>query len=273
MFYNNTASNGYIKLTIFLTDDGCTDGTPETVIETIDFGDLRIIKGDGNLFWAGGMRLCWNEALKNHANTDYYLLLNDDTLVLTSMFDELFATERYVLERYNREGIISGITSSITEPFLMTYGGSIWKNRLLATTKRLTPVGAPQLCDLTNANILLVPHSVVDEIGIFYEGYQHGKADYDYSVQARKNGIPVVLTAQYCGRCEHDHLNARDAAKKVVAMSLKERKQYFSSPIHSNKDYVLFVKRTSPLRIPFVWFGRLLNVFWPKLYYYISGNR
>lgn len=48
------------------------------------------------------------------------------------------------------------------------------------------------MVDLTNANILLVPKVVVDKIGIFYEGYKHGRANNDYSLLARRKGIPVL---------------------------------------------------------------------------------
>ena len=41
------------ELDVFLTDDGCTDGTAEAVGKM--FPQVHIIKGDGNLFWNRGM--------------------------------------------------------------------------------------------------------------------------------------------------------------------------------------------------------------------------
>ena len=38
----------YLRLDIYLTDDGCTDGTPEAIKR--QFPKVHIIKGDGNLF-------------------------------------------------------------------------------------------------------------------------------------------------------------------------------------------------------------------------------
>ena len=43
----------YLRLDIYLTDDGCTDGTPEAIKR--QFPKVHIIKGDGNLFWNRGM--------------------------------------------------------------------------------------------------------------------------------------------------------------------------------------------------------------------------
>lgn len=271
--FNNTHFSNIIDLEIFLTDDGCTDGTAEKMQAIVDYCPLNIIKGDGDLFWAGGMRFCWREAMKRHSEWNYYLLINDDTEMMENMFDEMFNAEKYAVDHYGQEGIISGITCSTDDSTKPTYGGEVWSNRLLGTTRRLAPNGKPQMCDFTNANILLVPTKVVDKIGIFIDGFQHGKADYDYSNTARNVGIPVVLTANFCGKCDYDHIDEHAVAKKVMAMSLSERKRYFNTPIHSIKDYLLLVRRTSPLRYPLVWFGRKLNLYLPRLYYRLSLRR
>lgn len=263
-----------IRIEIFLTDDGCTDGTAEAAREVFpDPQVLHILQGDGNLFWAGGMRFCWREALKRHNEWDYYLLLNDDVELMDNVFDELFEAQRYAVEHYGKEGVCSGITSAKDDPEKLTYGGNVWVNRFLATQKRLVPDGKPQLCDLTNANILLVPAKVVDAIGIFDEEYRHGAADYDYSFRTRKAGYPVILTAHFCGKCDNDHPDPKVVAEKVKNMSLKQRKAYFCHPLHSNKDYLYYIRRTSPLRYPMVWLGRQANLYFPKLYYRLSGLR
>lgn len=271
--YNFTCAESNVNCTVFLTDDGCSDGTPDSVMNHFPHEHINIIQGDGSLYWAGGMRKAWQASLNANHQYKYFLLLNDDTVLTLELFVELFATEKYSINEFGKEGIVSGITSSVDSPQTMTYGGSVWVNRFLATTKRLEPLGKPQLCDLTNANILLVPSYVVDILGIFYKGYHHGNADYDYSYHARKKGIPVLLTAQFCGRCNHDHMRSKEVAQKVINMSFAERRRYFSNPVYSNKDYLLFVIRVSPFRAPFVWLGRMLNLFCPKFYYYLSGNR
>ncbi len=254
-----------IKLAVYLTDDGCTDGTAQAVHDQFNDRDIHILQGTGELYWAGGMRFAWCEALKG--NFDYYLLLNDDTDMLPDCFNELFATHDYCLQKYGKEGIYSGITCGKTDPSVTTYGGAIWINKFLATTRRLDKSDIPQLCDMTNANILLIPKSVVDAIGIFYEGYRHFGADYDYSIMARKKGFPVLVTSNYCGACDRDHLDRKAQAKKIISMSLKERKAYFSHPLHSAKDFLTYRKRTAPFRYPIVWIGRMLNIYFPKLYY------
>lgn len=269
----NALLEGKVKLTVYLTDDGCTDGTADAVKALLPDRDINILQGDGNLFWAGGMRFAWREAMKRHQEWDYYLLVNDDVVMMDNVFGALIETEKYSVEKFGKKGLVSGITCAKDDPNKLTYGGNVWVNRFLATSRRLAPNGEPQLCDLTNANILLVPATVVDAVGIFYDKYAHGKADYDYSFMVRKAGFPVVLTADFCGKCDNDHVNPKEIANKVMQMSLRQRKDYFDHPLHSNKDYLRYICRTSPLRVPLVWLGRTLNLYCPNFYYKISGIR
>ena len=265
--YYNQDGETLIDLTAFITDDGCTDGTVEAIYSKFSGRKIRIIKGDGQLFWAGGMRLAWGEAVKVGYNYDFYLLLNDDTIVYKDCFKELLKTNDYSLKKYKREGLYSGITCSLDDLKEITYGGSIWTSRLLAKSKLLEPSGEPQLCDMANANILLVSKDVVNEIGILYKGYRHAEADYDYSINARKKKFPVLVTSSVCGKCNDDHGSREDNGRKICAMSFRERISFFRNPLHSNGDYLLFIRRNAPLRYPIVFVGRCLNIVSPHIYY------
>lgn len=77
-----------ITLNVYLTNDGCTDGTPEAVKSK--FPEVHIINGDGNLFWNRGMYRAWQEAAKE--DYDYYLWLNDDTYFLDHAVNSLVET-------------------------------------------------------------------------------------------------------------------------------------------------------------------------------------
>lgn len=265
---HNKQSKEKIIIEIFLTDDGCTDGTVEAARNIFpNASTLHILHGNGNLYWAGGMRFCWKEAIKRNKEWNYYLLLNDDVELMNSVFSELLDAEQYEFSKYGIHGLVSGITCDTIDCSKTTYGGSKWVNKLLFTMTLLNPTGEPQPCDITNANILLVPTSIVSKIGIFHDKYQHSIADYDYSNTARINQLPVFVTANYCGRCAHDHNDYDTEADKIKAMSLSERKNYFNNPLHSNKDYMHFIRRIAPIRLPIVWIGRTLNVYFPNLYY------
>ena len=80
---------GY-KIDIYLTDDGCTDGTPEAI--KLQFPQVNIIHGDGDLYWNRGMYKAWQEAAKK--NYDFYLWLNDDTFVYSNLFSTILETSK-----------------------------------------------------------------------------------------------------------------------------------------------------------------------------------
>lgn len=269
--YNNNNRRDELHLAVFLTDDGCTDGTAEAVEKLADGNEIHIIKGDGNLFWAGGMRAAWNEALKERKKWDFYLLANDDTFAFDTLFDELFASHQYCLSHYGRAGLYSGVTCKPGHPDVTTYGGD--KVDWLCRLHRVKPNGQPQPVNEANANLLLVPAEVVEQIGIFYEGYTHSSADYDYTRQAVKHHIPVLITGNNCGECDYDHDSGKIEGEKVIQMNFRQRRAFLNHPLHSDKEYITFVRRNMPMRLPVTWVLRKLRLYFPKIYYGINRLR
>lgn len=267
-FNNKNKVEDPIKLSVYLTDDGCTDGTATVVREKFEKRNIIILQGDGDLYWAGGMRFAWKEALKQ--DFDFYLLLNDDTNVTNTVFEELFETHDYCLKKFNAAGIYSGCTCSKNNSQKVTYGGDVMVNRFLATSKRLSPNGKPQLCDVANGNILLIPKSIVNHIGIFCDKYTHRMADYDYTLTARKNGIPILITSYFCGECDNDH---QYNYKEFAELNYSKRKQYLNSPLRSAKDYLIYIKRHFLFRYPIVYLGYISKLFFPKLYLFLDRRR
>lgn len=248
-----------LKFSVYLTDDGSTDGTAELIRE--HFPAVRILDGDGHLFWAGGMRNSWSEALKH--NYDGYLLLNDDTVLLQNVFSQILETEKYSLEFYLTKGIYIGSTNSSDRKHV-TYGGRLIKNKFLITSEMIIPDGKPYLCDLGNANIMYVSSEVIDKISILHNGYTHGKADYDYTLLAKKNGIPVLTMPEICGICDNDH---KPLYNDFTNSSIKNRIKILFSPTGIGfKDQLIYTKRNFPYRYPFVVVAGILKVLLPKLY-------
>lgn len=270
--YNCTHAHEPIELSVFLCDDACTDGTAEAVREVCHDVDLHIVPGDGHCYWAGGMRLAWREAMRQRTDWDFYLLLNDDTIVMDHVFDQLLACHDYALRQYGKGGLYSGITCSHSNPDHITYGGKI-RNRQTQGWYLAHPTGQPQAVDNTQANILLVSQSVVDCQGILCDSYIHAAADEDYSMTACRNGLPVLVTAEACGYCEYDHISEQEETRQLMRMSLRERRKYVHHPTHCDRDYLTFVCRNMPERLVLSWGLRKIRLLYPKLYYYICQKR
>lgn len=265
--------NENLKLEVFMTDDGCIDRTAEAVLNEFHDKHICIVKGSGSCYWAGGMRMAWNEAMKQKEKWDFYLLLNDDTTVCPNVFDELLLTHNYALSTFGKGGIYSGITCSNNDRSRITYGGDVFDTAARGTWHRVGVSDTPQLVDMINANILLVDASVVEKVGIFPDVYVHGCADTDYCMMVRRNGLPALVTANICGMCDDDHLTKEEEILMLMKMTYKERCRYVSNPIHSDADYLTMIKRNIPQKYPVSWLLRKMRICFPALYYRINKIR
>ena len=178
---------GY-QMDVYLTDDGCTDGTPETI--RTQYPQVHIIKGDGNLFWNRGMYTAWETAAKAK-DYDFYLWLNDDTFVYPVMLDTLLM----VSEEKDNQAIIIGATQSLnhSQP---TYGGRLSNGKI--------PIPNGKSVEVThfNGNIVLVPMYVYHILGNLDYYFTHSKGDFDYGLRAHAKGIQIFQVGEYLGECD-----------------------------------------------------------------------
>ncbi len=232
-----------VNYTVYLTDDGSTDGTADAVARK--FPQVIISRGDGTLYWAGGMDLSWRRAVKD-GGYDGYLWLNDDTVVKDNMWPEILDADRYSREKFGKGGIYVGSTLD-TSGKVHTYGGSRCIYKWKSGYTPVIPDGTFQLCDIANGNVTFISSDVVDKIGCMYPGYVHG-GDYDYSFWAHKEGFPLIVLRDYVGYCDNDHKSLRDS---LIGKPLKKRISYLYSPNGMQlRTAILFQKRFYPYYVP-----------------------
>ncbi|SRX75903.1 hypothetical protein AEQU3_02900 [Aequorivita antarctica] len=243
----------------FLVDDGCTDGTSKAVTDI--YPEINIVLGNGNLFWAGGMRLAFNEARK-HSDYDGYLLLNDDVELTRDFLSKIIETQEYCLKKHKKGGLYSGSTKE-KRSGKISYGGNVLTKGIDFPAYALVqPSEIPQPCHLTNANILYVEKEVIDEIGFFDENFSHAFADYDFSLRAFKAGFPIYITAGICGYCKDDHGNNWSNSKK-----LKNRIKYLKSPTGlAYKEYMYYGRSHFPKQVPKMFLKLWAKTLFPSLW-------
>ena len=254
-----------VFLKVFLTDDGSTDGTAEAIrAEDYPF-DVRILPGDGNLFWNGGMIQSWKAAL-GEGGWDGYLWLNDDAVVLPAFWQDLLDAFSYARAHYAKQGIYVGSTQDATTG-AFTYGGFVYTNRLTLKDRMLPPDGTFQEAEAGHGNITFVSAEVVERQGIFCDKYIHGGTDHDYTYLAHKAGFPVLVLPHYSAACENDH--SRDGGrKKLFELPLKERLKAMNDPRGLNlHNALLFSRRCFPLRYPLILATGYFKALFPKAYY------
>lgn len=155
---------------VYLTNDGCTDGTPEVVAE--QFPKVHIIQGDGSLFWNRGMYTAWEEAAKR--DYDFYLWLNDDTFLFNDALRTIFDSSVKVGDK----SIVCGATCSAVDSKI-TYGGRDSHGLVIPDST------TPKRCDHFNGNVVLIPRFVYDLLGNLDYNFRHAYGDFDYGLRAK----------------------------------------------------------------------------------------
>ncbi len=181
-----------IKIDVYLVDDGCTDGTGAAVRE--QYPQVTVLEGDGSLYWCGGMRMATAAAMNR--DYDYYLWLNDDTILVPEAVATLFATALEVQNREGREGIIVGSCRD-PETGRHSYGGRNWSN----PGAFLPPSEHPQPCILMNGNVVLIPRCVAACVGNISPEFRQSSGDEDYGLRARQQGFHLWLAPGFLGWC------------------------------------------------------------------------
>jgi GT2 family glycosyltransferase len=249
-----------IKFTVFLVDDGCTDSTVVSINDI--YPDVFIIKGNGSLYWAGGMRLAWRTALsKKKFNS--FLLLNDDVVLKDDFFLLLLECHDFAIKKYGVGGVYTAATFDFKKNKTSYGGQKIIKNSWRVLSQTVEPNGQPQLVDMVNANILWVESNVVDKISILSDIFTHGIADYDYGLRANKAKLPVLLTSNYGGYCIDDHKSNYSSQ----GLSLRDRVKYLKSPTGlAYDDYIAYIFLHFPLSLPYsfliLWLKTIFPIFW-----------
>jgi GT2 family glycosyltransferase len=234
-------------LHVILVDDGSTDGTSDAVRK--QFPDVQVLAGTGQLYWVGGMRLAFSEALKGAF--DFVLFLNDDTTLTPSAIDVLLETA-CALEAKGITAIIAGSTCDAATG-KRTYGGELQVKSWLARASRslpLDPLPDQSLpCETMNANCTLIPRRIFCALGNFDAAFTHRFADTDYGFRALKAGFSVYIAPGYIGTCSD---NSRTGTWRDHSVSLRRRWQSLRS-----------MKSGAPFREWFIYCRRHLGPLWP----------
>lgn len=203
-----------MEFSIYITDDGSTDGTRE-MLENYSKNFNVIILDGGNLYWDKGMYLAMQCAVKEPH--DYYLMVNDDVDFSNDFID-------IMMESYGEADSSCGISGATqdTKHTCTTYGGTLFKS-----SGFFDPNGSIQECNLANWNCFLVNQEIIDKVGIIDPNYDHSYGDYDYSMVMQRNGFKIYLAKDYIGTCDRNTLNGTFKDKKLTR---KQRIKQFFSP-------------------------------------------
>jgi GT2 family glycosyltransferase len=161
---------------------------------------------------------------------DYYLWLNDDSMLYKNALEILLDTRSYLKSQGHEHAIVgSAMQHPVSGKF--TYGG-IKKRRRGArfgpvTLERIAPGDKPIQCDALNGNCVLIPAPVVERVGNLDPVYLHVGGDHDYGFRAKKLGCTVWLAPGYLGTCKDNSIEGTWIDNNLP---IRERIRHLHSP-------------------------------------------
>jgi GT2 family glycosyltransferase len=227
---------GAAEYRVFLVDDGSTDGTGDEVAQK--YPSVQVIRGDGNLFWNGGMEMAWEAA--QSISPDFYLWLNDDLVLRSHSVAEML----HLYRSSKPKTLIVGITVD-PQTGKLTYGGYRQHGLSKIAFRRLSQNEVE--CDCMNGNCVLFPSSAVNDVGKSEKKFRHAFGDTDYGLRARSRGYSIV---------EHKSPVGEQSRNKAYENTI-------ATLTTTNWRYIVHHPKGVPVREWLLFCRRHAGVFWP----------
>lgn len=181
-----------VRFHIVVIDDGSIDGTGEWISK--HYPDLSLLRGDGNLWWSGGVNLGAEYSLHN-LQSDYLLLWNNDVIPGNDYFENL---ER-IMDSLEEKDVVGSKIFRLENDLIWSHGGIFdpvtGKKYLLGYNKP----DSERFLTTTEVDWLpgmgtLIPSSLIGEIGFWDDKLfpqYHGDSDFTY--RAKKAGYRILV--------------------------------------------------------------------------------
>ena len=181
------SGNPAIDFHFLVVDDGSTDGTAQALQER-GF-PVRILRGDGSLFYSRGMGLGMDTLLAEKTEYDYLLMMNDDVDFYPGCIEAL-------ISQSGGENVIVGATRDTAGN--LSYSGIQYEKGI---HYRFMEPGETADADTMNANCVLIPYGLFRKTGSMDRHYHHSLGDFDYGFALRRAGGTLHVSEGYVGVC------------------------------------------------------------------------
>jgi GT2 family glycosyltransferase len=187
--FDSLLKNTYQDYKIVIIDDGSTDGSAEHI--KANYPETEILKGDGNLWWAGAINLGIDYALAN--NFKYVLTFNDDQICQNDFLDKLmqYASDSSILSslilyQSDRNKILSS-------GILFDYKKA--QTRGFKNENSIQEIGnMPYQVEASPGYSLLIPTTVLRTFGKFdHLRFPQINMELEFCLRMRRNGISIFV--------------------------------------------------------------------------------
>jgi glycosyltransferase involved in cell wall biosynthesis len=178
-----------LELEKIIIDDGSTDGTSEAVGRF--FPDVKLIRGNGDLWCSGAVNLGIERALKE--DPDYILVMNDDTV-----FDSRFLQEMVATAEANPRSVVGALLLLWDEPHRVFQVGPRWDTwyggwrHFQEQTVWTMPKRAFEV-ELIVGNCTLFPAEAFREAGLFATRWLPHYGDAEFTPRLKARGWRLLI--------------------------------------------------------------------------------
>lgn len=267
-FLKSLDGQDYEEVSVIIIDDGSSDGTYEYIKN--NYPKVKIIKGDGNLWWTGSLCTGIEEILKRSLKSDYILTINNDctfnndylsSLINVAKIHPKFIVGSCVLSKKNQSVWDAGVYINWNP---LNFYSDINVNKRDIENNVLYS----SAFDTLSSKGTLFPVGLISKIGNFdSKSFPHYLSDYDYFYTAKKNGYLPVVSYKSLVFNTIERTGIGDTIKNNLTL-----KEYFDL-LFSRKskvnivDHFKFVKKHSPAKYIVVNYLRVIA----KAVHYLLG--
>jgi len=218
-------------LHLILVDDGCTDGTGDMVRRELP--DSTVLRGNGDLWWAGGLQMAYDWICDNHLpDEDPVLICNDDT----AFADDYLETGIRLLQE-NPDTLVVATGYGLHNGKMLD---GLFTHSYMTGTGALLPPDSEGNCASTRSLFLRVKdwkrtggfHPVV---------LPHYASDFEFTIRAHKKGLKLRSFSELSVQFDEGTTGDNDYDKLT-------RKKLFSKRSNSNPLYkISFICLTTPV--------------------------
>jgi GT2 family glycosyltransferase len=246
----NLKSNQNFKYDVILLDNASKD----LFKLKKKYKQVELIRSDSNLGFTGGNNLATKYALDKH-NSDYVLLLNNDTIVDSDFLKNLYRvakdnpkagllTPKIYFEK-NFEFHKSDYSVKDKGKVIWYAGGSIDWQHLVADHRGVDEVDYGQFDEISKVDFatgccLLISREIIETVGLLDDNLFLYSEDVDYSLRVKKAGYDLL----YCPSSVIWHKNAGSSGGSGSSVQLyyQTRNRLWIAKRHGNyrAKYIAF---------------------------------
>ena len=245
-----------IKFSVVVVDDGSTDNSSAWI--KINFPQVHLLKGDGNLWWSGGINMGIKYAIEE-LNSDYIIWWNNDIISDKMYFHNLIR----ILEDNSSNKIIGSKIYLINQKNIIWSMGGMFDPK----TGRKSVVGCemPDGDDFQNEievdwlpGMGTVTHqSVYKKIGMLDDkNFPQYHGDSDFTFRAKQNGYKIVVNPELKIYNDNSHSGVvhQESFKGLVNSLFSTQSNY-----NLTKDFKFYNRYASSFKAYFFLFNRYLR--------------